>query len=47
MRSSGSQFLLEFAIPHFFYDVTTSYGILRHQGVQLAMGDFLGSGATS
>lgn len=43
MRSSGSQFLLAFAIPHFFYHVTTAYGILRNQGVQLTMGDFLGN----
>jgi hypothetical protein len=43
MRSSGSQFLLAFAIPHFFYHVTTAYGILRNQGVRLTMGDFLGN----
>jgi hypothetical protein len=42
MRSSGRQFLLAFAIPHFFYHATTVYGILRNQGVQLTMGDFLG-----
>lgn len=42
-RSSGGQFLLAYAIPHFFYHVTTAYGILRNQGVQLTMGDFLGN----
>jgi hypothetical protein len=47
MRSSGSQFLTAFAIPHFFYHVTTAYGILRNQGVQLTMGDFMGNWATS
>ena len=47
MRSNGSQFLLAFAIPHFFYHVTTAYGILRNQGVQLTMGDFLGNWGTS
>lgn len=41
-RSSGSHFMLAFAIPHFFYHVTTAYGILRNQGVPLRMGDFLG-----
>ena len=40
---TGDQFLLEFAIPHFFYHVSTAYGILRNQGVHLTMGDFLGS----
>jgi uncharacterized protein len=47
MRSSGGQFLIAFAIPHFFYHVTTAYGILRNQGVQLTMGDFLGNWGTS
>jgi uncharacterized protein len=47
IRFSGEQFLLEFAIPHFFYHVTTAYGILRNQGVQLTMGDFLGNWGTS
>jgi hypothetical protein len=47
MRSSGRQFLIAFAIPHFFYHVTTAYGILRNQGVELTMGDFLGNWGTS
>ena len=47
MRSSGGQFLLAFAIPHFFYHVTTAYGILRNQGVRLTMGDFLGDWGTA
>jgi hypothetical protein len=38
----GRQFLLTMAVPHFFYHVTTAYGILRSQGVRLTMGDFLG-----
>jgi hypothetical protein len=46
MRFSGRQFLLEFAIPHFFFHMTAAYGILRNQGVQLTMGDFLGSWGT-
>lgn len=47
VRSSGNQFLLAFAIPHFFYHVTAAYGILRNQGVQLTMGDFLGNWGAS
>ncbi len=47
MSSNGGQFLLAFAIPHFFYHVTTAYGILRSQGVQLTMGDFLGNWGTA
>ncbi len=47
MRSNGDRFLLAFAIPHFFYHVTTAYGILRNQGVKLTMGDFLGNWGAS
>lgn len=43
VRSNGRQFLIAFAIPHFFYHVTTAYGILRNQGVKLTMSDFLGN----
>jgi hypothetical protein len=46
-RARGGQFLLAFAVPHFFYHVTTAYGILRNQGVQLTMGDFLGNWGTN
>ena len=38
----GSRFLLEFALPSFFFHLTTAYGILRHKGVQVTKGDFLG-----
>lgn len=43
VHSTGSQFLIGYAIPHFFYHVSSAYGILRNQGVQLTMGDFLGN----
>jgi hypothetical protein len=46
-RAKGGQFLIAFAIPHFFYHLTTAYGILRNQGVQLTMGDFLGNWGAS
>jgi hypothetical protein len=45
--SIGRQFLLALAIPHFFYHVATAYGILRNQGVELTMGDFLGNWGAS
>ena len=41
-RFTGSQFLVEFAIPNFFFHVTTAYAILRHEGVELTKGDFMG-----
>lgn len=46
MSFIGDQFLLEFAVPHFFYHLTSAYGILRNQGVPLTMADFLGSWGT-
>ncbi len=47
IRCRGGQFLVAYAIPHFYYHVTSAYGILRNQGVQLTMGDFLGDWGTS
>lgn len=42
LKFVGEKFLLEFAIPSFFFHLTTAYCILRHRGVQLTKGDFLG-----
>jgi hypothetical protein len=47
IRASGTQFLVAYAIPHFFYHVSAVYSILRNQGVPLTMGDFLGNWGTS
>ena len=47
IHSSGSQYLFAMAIPHFFYHLTTAYGIFRNRGVQLTMADFLGDWATN
>jgi len=47
MSPRGDQFLVAYAIPHFYYHVTTAYGILRNQGVPLTMGDFLGNWSMS
>lgn len=41
--SRGAPFLVAFALPHFFYHLTSVYGILRNQAVPLTMGDFLGN----
>ena len=45
MHSNVRQFLVAFAIPHFFYHVTTAYGILRNQGVPIGKQDFLAHAA--
>ncbi len=41
-KFSGGQFLIEFAIPNFFFHVTTAYAILRQEGVPLTKGDLMG-----
>ncbi len=38
----GQQFLLGRAIPNFYFHVTTAYGILRHNGVEIGKRDYLG-----
>ncbi len=38
----GRPYLLDFVIPNFFFHVTTAYGILRHNGVEIGKTDFLG-----
>lgn len=44
MPFKGLQYLTGFAMPNFFFHVTTAYAILRHNGVQLGKMDFLGRG---
>jgi hypothetical protein len=39
----GGDYLLSFALPNFFFHVTTAYAILRHCGVELGKQDFMGS----
>ncbi len=39
---SGADYLTKFALPNFFFHVTTTYALLRHNGVELGKADFLG-----
>lgn len=39
----GYDYVLEHSIPTFYFHVTTAYAILRHNGLQIGKGDFLGS----
>ena len=39
----GMQFLLGHAIPNLYFHVTTTYNILRHNGVEIGKRDFLGN----
>lgn len=38
----GDRFLLEFALPNFFFHTTLAYAILRKEGVLLEKADFMG-----
>ncbi len=40
---TGDDYVLKFAIPNFFFHVTTAYDILRHQGVPIGKADYLGA----
>lgn len=40
---SGEQFLVEHVIPNFYFHVTTTYAILRHNGVPVGKRNYLGT----
>jgi hypothetical protein len=40
---SGEAYLKHFALPNFFFHVTTTYALLRHNGVELGKMDYLGA----
>ena len=39
----GNVYLLQYGLPQFFFHVTTSYAILRHNGVEIGKRDYMGS----
>lgn len=43
MRLKGQSYLLDFALPNFWFHVTIAYAILRHNGVDVGKMDYLGS----
>lgn len=38
----GADYLLKHAMPKFYFHLTTAYAILRHEGVALKKGDYMG-----
>lgn len=42
LEMKGLPYLKLWALPNFFFHVTTAYNILRHNGVELGKRDFLG-----
>ncbi len=43
MPMSGEAYLKFFALPNFFFHVSTTYALLRHNGVPLGKMDYLGA----
>ncbi|MET3109353.1 hypothetical protein AAKU67_002916 [Oxalobacteraceae bacterium GrIS 2.11] len=41
-RFTGLSYLLGYGLPQFFFHVTTTYAILRHNGVEIGKGDYMG-----
>lgn len=39
---TGAHYLLHYGLPHFFFHLSTAYGIARHNGVELAKSDYMG-----
>ncbi|MFO1209902.1 MAG: DUF1993 domain-containing protein [Amaricoccus sp.] len=42
VQVTGADYVLKFALPNFLFHVTTAYDILRHEGVTLGKGDYIG-----
>ena len=40
---NGQVYLTHFALPNFYFHVTTAYNLLRHNGVPVGKKDFIGS----
>ena len=43
MKFTGRDYVAGFALPNFFFHVTTAYDILRHKGIAIGKMDFLGA----
>lgn len=42
-RFKGQDYLLSYGLPQFFFHVTTSYALLRHNGVEIGKRDYMGT----
>ena len=40
---TGQDYLLHYGLPQFFFHVTTAYGLLRHNGVEVGKKDYMGA----
>ena len=44
MQFTAHDYLIGFALPNFYFHVTTAYDILRHNGLPLGKGVYMGRG---
>lgn len=42
MTFSGGEYLMGYALPNFYFHLTTAYNILRHNGLELGKKDYMG-----
>jgi hypothetical protein len=42
LQFTGEAYLKHFALPNFYFHATTTYALLRHAGVDVGKGDYLG-----
>jgi uncharacterized protein len=42
LKLDGESFLKHYALPNFYFHVTTTYALLRHAGVDVGKSDYLG-----
>ncbi|HEV2561004.1 MAG TPA: DUF1993 domain-containing protein [Rhizomicrobium sp.] len=42
MKFTGKDYVTGFALPNFYFHVTTAYALLRHNGIEIGKRDFLG-----
>ncbi len=42
-RFTGQTYLLSYGLPQFFFHVTTAYALLRHNGIAIGKGDYMGA----
>jgi hypothetical protein len=42
-KFTGTNYLFQFALPNFFFHVTTAYAILRHNGIEIGKYDYIGA----
>jgi hypothetical protein len=42
-KFTGQNYLIQYALPNFYFHVTTAYNILRHNGIEIGKADFIGA----